>query len=344
MLRAMAQVDEAALAAARAGDHVAFQAVAEPYRRELQLYSYRMLGSLHDAEDRVQDTMLRAWRALPSFEGGHGFRAWLYRIATNACLDALAQQRVRSLPWAQGGPGDPADPLPAATQEGWIDPLPDSMLAEPERGPEARYQTRESVALAFVAALQWLPGRQRAVLILRDVLGFSAEEVAAQLQTTVAAANSSLQRARATLQSRAGDLHQLAPPTAETSALLSRYMRAWEDGSLPDLVSLLTEDAVLSMPPIPLWLRGAEDIAAFYAQGPMAGDARGRYRALAIGASGQPACAMYVPSEKPGVYAAFSINVLTLRAGRVQALDVFLLPDLFKRFGLPLELSGAGAS
>ncbi|MFL5734626.1 MAG: RNA polymerase subunit sigma-70, partial [Chloroflexia bacterium] len=283
----MIQVDEATrIAAARAGDQEAFGHLTSPYRRELLVHCYRMLGSLEDAEDTLQETLLRAWRRLDSFEGRASLRAWLYRIATNASLDALDKRPRRVMPQAVGAPGGPESPFPGPAQEHvWLEPLPDTLIDEqPAANPEARYEARESVALAFLAALQNLPGRQRAVLILRDVLGWKANEVADLLDMTLAAVNSALQRARATMQhqgrraeARAG--FGVAPTSDEqTASLLARYVEAWEAADAAKLVSLLRQDAMITMPPHFLWYRGRETIQEFLSGYLFSGEAKGRFR------------------------------------------------------------------
>jgi len=244
------------LDAATRGDRDAFQQLVEPYRRELQFHCYRMLGSLYDAEDLVQETLLRAWRGRDRFEGRASLRSWLYRIATNACLTALAHRSNarRVLPEALSPPADQMPEGEPATEMPWLDPYPDAALdglADAAPGPDARYELREAVQLAFVAAIQQLPSRQRAVLLLRDVLGWSAGETASLLDTSVAAANSALQRARATLEQRfpSGQPTTQPAPDDRQRALLERYVRAWEDADLDGFVALLRDDAVLSMPP-----------------------------------------------------------------------------------------------
>src|SRR5260221_3146563 len=248
------------LTAALNGDQDAFERLVEPYRRELLVHCYRFLGALEDAEDMLQETLLRAWRGLHSYAGRAPFRAWLYKIATNVCLDALERHRARVLPNALVQPGTPGEPLPAAVLDPiWLEPLPDSALdnlaAGPGADPEAAYEARESVTLAFLALLQQLPGRQRAALILRDVLGFSADETAQMLDLSTAAVNSALQRARATMD---GGAARPAPPPAEgqLAELLSRYVRAWEAADSASLVRLLRDDVVLTMPPVPLRFAG----------------------------------------------------------------------------------------
>lgn len=337
------------LAAARAGDPHAFGNLTEPYRRELQLHCYRMLGSLQDAEDMVQETLLRAWRRLDTFRRHGSFRAWLYKIATNACLDALDKRRRRALPTTAFPLTDPNAPLPApVTDPTWLDPLPDAWLPAQSEGienPEARYAAQESVRLAFVAALQILPPRQRAVLILRDVLDFRAREAADLLELTVPAANSLLHRARVKLTAnyRPGqDEAKLPPPDDETTAaLLNRYVRAWEMADVGGLVALLKEEATLAMPPWPVWYQGRAAIRAVLPREVFGGHTPGRDRLQPIRANGQPALALY-RRNPDGVHTALAIQVLAVQpsAGYLAAITIFLNPSLFAAFGLPAQLEG----
>src|SRR5688572_26268232 len=241
---------QALLESAQRGDRNAFETLAEPFRKELQLHCYRMLGSIHDAEDLVQETLLRAWRGLAEFEGRASLRSWLYRIATNACLNALASRKgaQRVLPQALGPPSD-VRPKIAAEDVPWLEPYPDAALEDIQAtplGPEARYEMREAVELAFVAAIQHLPPRQRAVLLLRDVLGSSAAEAAQLLEMSTASINSALQRARATLGARAGSPRlRVADDDERQRALLDRYVETWEASDLDGLIALLKSDAIL---------------------------------------------------------------------------------------------------
>jgi RNA polymerase sigma-70 factor (ECF subfamily) len=316
-----------------------FQQLAEPFRRELQALCYRMMGSLHDAEDLVQETFARAWNRRAGFEGRASVRTWLYRIATNVCLDALEKRPARTLPWLTEERSDPARPLPGPVEEAqWLTPAPDALFAEPS-GPDARYSLRESVALAFLAALQHLPPRQRAVLLLRDVLGWQAAEAAELLEMTVVAVNSALQRARATLEERRErpGAEVTAPPDPATRTLLERYMRAWEEADLSGLIALLREDASYAMPPLPCCFRGRADVEAFIRNVLLAGDARGRYRVRAVGANGVPALAMY-QLEQDGSYAGRAIQVLEVDGGQIVGVNAFLNAALFAAFGLPPKL------
>jgi RNA polymerase sigma-70 factor, ECF subfamily len=332
------------LAAARAGDQREFSGLTEPYRHELQLHCYRILGSLQDAEDIVQETLLRAWRRLDTYEGRAPLRAWLYKIATNACFDALAKRPRRVLPTAQYAPADPRQPFaPPITEAIWLEPYPDDLIAEPAAGPEARYSLRESVSLAFLAALQSLPPRQRAVLILCDVLDWRASEAAALLEVTISAVNSALHRARVTMNKHyhAQGRDALATTSLDDDLrrLLERYVQVWEAADIDGLVNLLREDATLSMPPLPTWYAGREAIITAAQVMIFAGDARGRWLMRSAHANRQPACAVYQRDEA-GMYHAFGISVLTLEQDRVADIITFIDPALFQRFNLPLEISG----
>jgi RNA polymerase sigma-70 factor, ECF subfamily len=252
-----------------------FEALVEPYRAELQAHCYRMLGSVHDAEDAMQDALLRAWRGMPSFQGRSALRTWLYRIATNSCLRLIERRPRRVLPIDYGPPGDPHSELAAPLVESvWVEPYPDAALGTGLASPDARYEQRESVELAFVAALQHLPARQRAVLILRDVLGFSGAETADALETTTKAVYSALQRAHATidqhLPERAQQQTLRALGDERVRELVGRFVEAWDAGDVEAVVSMLAQDAILAMPPRPSWFRGVADARAFLARGPLA--------------------------------------------------------------------------
>jgi len=327
-------------------DREEFQQLAESYRYQLQVHCYRMLGSLHDAEDLVQETFLRAWRARERFEGRSSFRSWLYRIATNACLNAIATRARarRILPDTYGPPAqDPRQPLtPAEADIAWLEPYPDTALNEVvdvAPGPEARYELRESIQLAFIAAIQQLPARQRAVLLLRDVLGWSAIETAQLLDTTVASVNSALQRARATLErdpSAAGP-GTPQPTDAAQHELLERYIHSWESADMDTFAALLKEDAVLRMPPWIQWFRGRDAIRTFFLSIRQPRPSGGS-RATFVGANGQPAFAHYTLSEDCSGFRPQAIQVLTLERDAIAVLTAFLDKDLFPRFGLPLTL------
>ncbi|GIJ30816.1 DNA-directed RNA polymerase sigma-70 factor [Micromonospora qiuiae] len=310
----------------------------EPYRSELTGYCYRMLGSAFDAEDAVQDTFVRAWRSYERFEGRSALRTWLYRIATNVCLNMLAsaQRRVRPMDLGPAGSGTATHPGEPRPDEIWVGPVPDSRVLPQTSDPAEVIAGRESVRLAFVAALQHLPPRQRAVLILREVLAWSAQEVAELLDTSVASVNSALQRARATLTAAdtAADVHQ--PLDEEQKALLARYVRAFEAYDLAALTALLHEDATLSMPPLPLWLRGHGDILAW-----MSGTGSGcrGSRLVPVVANGLPAFGQYRPSLGGSGHDPWALIVLEISAGRIAAVNNFLdTARLFPLFGLPERL------
>jgi RNA polymerase sigma-70 factor (ECF subfamily) len=332
--------DPAVLAAARRGDEHAFRQLVEPHRRELHTHCYRMLGSLQDAEDALQETLLRAWRGLAGFEGGRSLRPWLYRIATNASLDAIAKRpkRVLHLDAPAWQPADgPGTPL---VESNWIDPYPDEHLGLEDgfAAPEARYEQRESVELAFIVALQHLPARQRAVLILREVLGFSAREVAQALDTTAASVNSALQRARKTVAETLPERSQQATLRAlgddGLRGLVQRYVEAWESRNVDAMVSLLVEDATFAMPPFPCWFSGREDVVAFISRFKPA------LRHVVVSAGGQVGIAWYILHPGQGAYLPAAIEVLALEGDRVREITAFADSDaLYPRFGLPAELA-----
>jgi RNA polymerase sigma-70 factor (TIGR02960 family) len=318
------------LAAARAGDEDAFSRLVEPLRGELHAYCYRMLGSVHDADDAIQETLLRAWRSLHRYEDRGSIRPWLYRIATNRCLTMLDRRGRRELP-TDFGP----DAAPTA-ETAWIGPYPDRWLGwTDELGVEARVVARESVELAFVAAVQHLSGRQRAVLLLREVLGFPAREVADLLDSSVAAVNSALQRARAVVDElRPGETQRAALDAQGDGAvrdLARRYATAWEAGDVDAIVAMLTDDARYSMPPQPIWFRGPAAIRRFLADGPLTS----RWRFLPAAANGQIAFGTYrLDGDR---YVPGGLDLLTLRGGRVAEVVSFLDAD-FTPFGLPAAL------
>lgn len=311
-----------------------FSTLADPYRRELLAHCYRMLGSVHDAEDLVQETYLRAWRAYDRFEGRSSLRTWLYRIATSACLTALEGRSRRPLPTGLGGPSDqPEGNLAVREEVPWLEPVPDAMVGADESDPAAVVTSRESVRLAFIAALQHLPPRQRAVLILRDVLKFRAAEVAETLGVTTAAANSLLQRARTQLEHVAPQADAVDEPTSEQRELLDRYLKAFEDYNVPAIVDLLTADAEWEMPPFPAWFQGAETIGRMIsAQCPAEGP--GDQLLLPTSANGQPAFGLYMRDEN-GVHQPFQLQVLQLSGTKVAHVAVFFDTTLFPAFGLP---------
>jgi RNA polymerase sigma-70 factor, ECF subfamily len=322
-------------------DEDAFRRLVEPHRAELHAHCYRMLGSLHDAEDALQDAMLRAWRGLAGLEGRRGPRPWLYAIATNVCLD-LSARRKRVLPFDHGPPGGPGErpgePLAAAL---WVEPYPDAEigLADGYASPEARYERREAVELAFIAALQYLPGRQRAVLILRDVLGFSAKEVAEIVDSTTAAVNSALQRARAAIDQRLPSESQQATMRAlgddALRELVERFIEAFESGDVEAIVALLAEDADFAMPPYATWSRGREAVADSWL---MPSRTPPGLRYVVTRANGQLALGTYA-LQADGGYVAIALDVLTLRGAQIAQVIAFRAPEVFPRFGLPTELA-----
>jgi RNA polymerase sigma-70 factor (TIGR02960 family) len=330
-------VSQATLARARDRDEQAFRELTDPYRRELQLHCYRLLGSLYDAEDMLQETLLAAWRGLPAFEGRASVRAWLYRIATNRCLNALRDAERRPPP----APVPPFEP-PEPTRHGettWLQPYPDRMLAQlsdPSAGPEQQYQIREAVELAFVEALQHLPPRQAATLVLRDVLGFSTVDVAAMLKTTETAVKGALQRARAALEQRCPAARKRTPPpgSARERDITRRFADAFVADDIDRVVALLTDDAWLAMPPAPHEYQGAAAIAGFLVASAAWRSGR-RFRLAPTRANTQPAYGCYLPdTDAPMSYAA-GLIVLTLDGDRISAITRFLDDALMGRFGLP---------
>ncbi len=315
----------------------AFERLAEPFRREIKVHCYRLMGSLHEAEDLVQETYLRAWRSFDRFEGG-SFRAWLYRIATNACLNALERRRQaqRLLPDQLGPASATMPPGAPATDVEWLEPYPDSDLegiADAAPTPEARISSRESVQLAFVAAIQQLPPRQRAALMLCDVLGWAAADAATLLDSSAASVNSALQRARETLSKRYPDGRppEAPRPSPEQRQLLGRYLQAWEAHDADRLGMLLKEDASVVMPPWLQWYLGRETIRAFFeAQWKTCGG----LRLVPTAANRQPAFAVYERGAD-GRFAAHSVQVLALAGDAIAAMTLFLEPRLVPAFGLP---------
>jgi RNA polymerase sigma-70 factor, ECF subfamily len=358
--------ERALLDAAQDGDEDAFRRLVEPHRRELHAHCYRMLGSVHDADDALQDALLRAWRGLPRFDGRSPARPWLYKIATNTSLDTIAKRPKRVLPLEyapaadmHAGLGEPvAEPV-------WIEPYPDTALEDGFAAPDARYELRESVELAFVAAVQHLPATQRAVLLLREVLGFSAREVAEALETTVAAVNSLLQRARKTVEDKLPERSQQATLRAlgdeRLNGIVRGYMEAMERGDVETVVDMLVEDATWSMPPLAAWFHGEDAIRTFLIRGPLSGE--WRWRHLAASASGQAAVGSYSWNPATERYEAFALDMLTLRGDRIAAITSFItrtaqpaadedvqdypllaqdegrLERVFARSGLPLSMT-----
>jgi RNA polymerase sigma-70 factor (TIGR02960 family) len=330
------------IARARAGDGEAFKELTEPYRRELQVHCYRMLGSFQDAEDALQDTLLTAWQGLGRFEGRSSVRTWLYRIATNRCLNVLRAVRRRAAKEWEMTEMDPPEP----TRLGeivWLEPYPDALLDRTtymHLGPEAQYEQGEAMSLAFITALQLLPARQRAVLILREVLGYHADEVAEMLESTVESVNSALQRARTTLQRRSESTDKHAPPPAPNSAaeraLAAKFVRAYEAGDVKALVALLTTDVSVTMPPIPLEYHGLEAVTRFYAsvmgQGSTYELVPSRTRA-----NGQLAFGAYHRARAGGIRHGAGLLVITLTGSQICAMTRFDNTAL-QWFGLPRSL------
>jgi RNA polymerase sigma-70 factor (ECF subfamily) len=332
-----------ALARARAGDGEAFRELTEPHRRELQLHCYRILGSVQDAEDMLQETLLSAWRGLDRFEERASMRAWLYKIATNRCLNSLRDAGRRPAPALPAWPGA-APPEPTRRSEPlWLQPYPDALLdglPDTAPGPEARYESREALALAFTAGLQRLPPRQRAVLVLRDVLGYPAAEAADILETTETSVNSALQRARATLtQHASADRDQAPPPQSPRErAIIDQFVDAFEAADAARLVALLTDDAWMSMPPEPLEYQGHAAIAEFYVSRTWWGTQP--IRLVPTRANGQPAFGYYLQDPHAPVDRANGLIVLTLAGDKICAITRFGDNSLFPHFGLPRTLRG----
>src|SRR5437660_3820270 len=355
------------LDAVRGGDERAFAALVEPYRSELHAHCYRMLASTQDAEDALQEALLRAWRGLARFEGRSSLRSWLYTIATNTCLNAIQRRPKRVLPLDFAAPSDPHDgPGQPIVESVWIEPYPADRLglADGYAAPDARYELRESVELAFVAALQHLPANQRAALILREVLGYSAQEVADALETSVASINSALQRARKTIDERLPDQTQQANLRTlgdeRVREIVESYMAAMARGDVDAVLSMLAEDAAWSMPTAATWYRGLDMLRVFLHVGPLSGHFRWTHRWT--WANGQPAVGGYTWHEDEQAYLPFALDVLTLEGDRIKEVTAFIArppedhspevferwPDtpvdagkvesVFERFGLPARL------
>lgn len=331
------------LEAARAGDEKAFALLVGPYQAQLRAHCYRMLGSPTDADDALQETMLRAWSGLARFESRSSLRSWLYRIATNASLRMIEKRPKRVLPIDYGPAADPhaalGEPL---TESIWLEPYPDAELGVEAGllGPDAHYEQRESVELAFAAAFQHLPARQRAVLILRDVLGFSARETAETLATTAVAVDSALQRAHKAIEERVPAQTQQATlrelGESELREIAKRFADAWERNDVDAVVTMLANDARMTMPPWRSWYSGRDAVATFLRGWPLS--ARKRWRLRPTGANGQPAVAGYLWDEQSGAFRAETIIVLTFRAASIDEITAFRSPELFPLFGLPEQL------
>ena len=335
------------LAAAQAGDEGAFGRLIEPYSGELQAHAYRMLGSLHDAEDAMQETMLRAWRGIARFEGRSSLRSWLYTIATNSSLRLIERRPKRVLPIEFGPPADPhAETGKPLVESAWIEPYPDGRLpADGEASPEARYEQRESVELAFTAALQHLPPLQRAALIMTDVLGFSPGEVAQSMDATPASIYSALQRARKATDERLPSQSQQENLDAlgdeHVREIVDRFMEAWESSDVEGIRALLTDDCVLAMPPYAEWFDGRDAVTEFLPRGPL--QPGHRWKLVPTQANGQPALGGYY-ADDAGALHAEGIIVLSLNAeGEISQIDSFRDPELFAKFGLPLTMDPEGS-
>jgi len=309
----------------------------EQHRVELTGYCYRMLGSSFEAEDAVQEAMVRAWRGFDRFEGRSALRSWLYRIATNVCLDMIQGRQRRALPMdlVSSSSGD-SEAGPRLPESKWIQPIPDGRVVQPTEDPAEVTESRETIRVAFIAALQHLPARQRAVLILREVLRWKASEVAELLDTSVVSVNSALQRARSTLaESKVADTDVLTPRDDEQRALLARYVDAFERFDIDALVSLLHEDATMSMPPYELWLEGAGELRKWLLG---AGSGCRGSRFVPVEANGSPAFAQWRAGGPGGSFEAWAIHVLRVSDGRISGIDFFVDPDLFPLFSLPVRL------
>jgi RNA polymerase sigma-70 factor (ECF subfamily) len=355
------------LETARSGSEDAYQRLIEPHRSELHAHCYRMLGSVQDAEDALQEALIRAWKALPKFEGRSSLRSWLYRIATNTSLDAIEKRPKRILPIDYGPPADPEGGVGEPVVESvWLEPYPDETIGIEDgyAAPEARYEQRESVELAFVAALQLLPANQRAALILREVLGFSAQETADALDTSVASINSALQRARATIEKKLPDQSQQETLRSigdeKVREIVEQYATAWERNDVDTVVAMLAEDAAFTMPPMARWFQGLDGIRGFLEKWSMLPD--WGWRSIPTTANGQPALAFYSWDEEVGARVPVAVNVLTFEGEKIKEIDAFILrasqdPDpevqartpeqpadyeklaaAYERFGLPAQL------
>jgi len=329
----MISMTDSVLARARSGDNGAFAQLTDPYRRELHVHCYRILGSFQDAEDLLQETLLSAWQGLDRFDG-RSLRAWLYRIATNRCLNYLRDTSRRPQASSPVGLGSPFATAAHSGEPWWLEPYPDALIDELEPGPEARYESRESIALSFVAGLQRLPTQQRAALVLRDVLGFSAAEVAEMLDSTPASVNSALQRARASLESSRDPEHVTLPRSPHEAQTVQRFVDALQRGDLEGVVALLTEDARMTMPPEPFEFRGPRPIADFlsWAWG-------NDVKVVPTRANGAPAFGYYRPDPHAGVHRAAGIIVVTVEGERLSSLTRFGDKSLIATFGLPRTIT-----
>jgi RNA polymerase sigma-70 factor (ECF subfamily) len=355
------------LATARDGNEDAYRRLVEPHRSELHAHCYRMLGSVQDAEDALQEALVRAWRGLERFEGRSSLRSWLYRIATNTSLDAIQRRPKRVLPIDYGPAADPHGGVGEPVVESvWIEPYPDETLAIEDgyASPDARYEQREAVELAFIAALQLLPANQRAVLILREVLGFSAQETAEMLETTVASVNSALQRARSTIEKKLPDQSQQETLSAigdeKLRQLVEQYADAWERNDVETVVSMLADDVAFTMPPMARWFQGLDGVRGFLEMWSMLPE--WGWKGIPVSANGQRAIAFYSWDEEQQARVPFAVNVLTFEGEKIREIDAFILrasmdPDpevqartpeqpadyeklaaAYERFGLPARI------
>jgi RNA polymerase sigma-70 factor (ECF subfamily) len=327
---------ESVLARAQAGDSDAFQDLVDPYRRELHVHCYRILGSFHDAEDVLQETLLSAWQALDRFDG-RSLRAWLYRIATNRCLNYLRDTSRRPKTTTVAESRKPFADAAHSDEPWWLEPYPDALIDDVEPGPEARYDTRESIALSFVAGLQHLPTQQRAALVLGDVLGFSAAEVADMLESTPASVNSALQRARAGFQPSGGPDRVTLPRSPQEAEVVGRFVDAIEGGDLEGMVAILTDNARLTMPPDPFEFTGARPIAEFLDQVALGQD----LKVVPTRANNDPALGYYRPDPNANIYRASAILVLSVAGEQVSSITRFGDKSLFACLGLPRTLPSA---
>ena len=318
------------------GDQQAFADLVEPHRKELIVHCYRMLGSLFEAEDAVQEAFLRAWQKLKTYEARAPFRAWLYKIATNLCLDLLKKERRRGLPVDVYPASNPDDPFaPPSDEFPWLEPFPDAWLEGLPPTPETRFQQTESITLAFIAAIQALTPQQRASLILKDVLEWTTREISELLEVSETAANSLLFRARKTMEQRYGNVGgehiSPSPDAPQVQHLLERYVRAWETSNVDELVGLLRDDAILTMPPSPSWVRGAQAIRQALALNLIHADMSDEWRLVPVRANGGPAYAFY-HHENDGQFVPFGIHLLTITAGQISNITHFFSPQLVARF------------
>jgi RNA polymerase sigma-70 factor (TIGR02960 family) len=328
-------MDESTLERARAGEANAFQELVESHRRELLVHCYRNLGSLQDAEDVLQEVLLSAWRALDRFDG-RSLRAWLYRIATNRCLNYLRDEGRRPESALLGAPKPVFDGLVSSDEPWWLEPYPDALIDDAALGPEARYDVRESIALSFVTSLQHLPPQQRAVLVLRDVLGFPAAEVASMLETTRTSVNSALVRARDGLRSEKEPDRVPLPNSAREKEVVDRFVNAFQHGDLDEVVALLTSDAKFTMPPEPLECNGSQGIAKYLRGSSWWGQ---DLKLVPTRANGQPAFGYYLPDPNSPIWRARGLLVLTLADDQISAITRFGDRGVLARFGLPRTLA-----